>query len=168
MTYDVERLPWQPEKLYRNVKCDGCGAALAPVTPPLGDGAWLSLQPDDALEVRLVGGYGMAIDPIDESVDDLTLLFCQACLPRLCEQWPAFGRILMEGCSSTLGHHCSKERAFVWRDYSGCCSPVCRVQGCAVTSLSGEREVPGDRYSRPMGKCENGHKQACGWAWEYK
>lgn len=124
MSFEVEILPRHPEKIYRNVTCDGCGFALKNMGPIRDDpNEWEHLMPDDALILRLDGGYGMAIDPYgNTSQDELTKLLCGDCTRKLCEQWPAIAKTVQAHCSSTLGHYCSKERKFVWKKLSNCCS----------------------------------------------
>lgn len=97
MSFDVEHLQKQPEHVFRNVRCDGCNEPLQLVGEQAlarEDGSWPCLQPADALEVILDGGYGMAIDPIDTPELARTLLFCKACTAKLCTEWPAFARII--------------------------------------------------------------------------
>jgi hypothetical protein len=105
MSYDVVVVD-QPQKLYRNVRCDGCSAVLKHVEPSLvrDDGTWECLQPDDALVVCLNGGYGMAIDPcVGSTESELTQLFCGTCVKKLCTQWPSIARVVEKFCSSSLG-----------------------------------------------------------------
>lgn len=165
MPFDVEHLPKQPERLYRNVTCDGCGAALKPVYTDRDDGAWSCLQPDDALEIHLVGGYGMAVDPFDADRHELINLFCAACVQRLCAQWPSIAKIVQAHCSASLGHHCTKERAFVWRTYAACCGSLCAKCG-AYGSWQLGLETEGDIYSRRIVKCACGHVGPGKWEWE--
>lgn len=180
MSFDVEVVR-QPEKLYRNVKCSGCEVALTPVSGGIReDGAWEHLQPDDTLVLKLDGGYGMAIDPMGEaSESDLTILLCRNCTPKMCEQWPAIAKVVQEHVSSSLGHHCSKEKKFVWRPYSDCCYIYC--SNCGVSAMN-ERvwvEIPDelnpgytkyvehDRYHRWDVKCKKcGVEGPSVWGWE--
>lgn len=169
MSFDVERPKKQPAALYRNVKCDGCGEPLRNVGPSVeGSDAWPCLQPDDALILELVGGYGMAIDPFGDATDsDLAKIICGKCLPKLCEQWPCFMETIQKHCSSSLGHHCSKERKFVWRTYSDCCNSVCEKCGQHIGSFTGKRQDSTDEYSRPIGICYRcNHEGPCPRAWE--
>lgn len=160
MSFSVEIAPGTTARLYRNVTCDGCGASLKNAGLSLDDGAWECLQPDDGLEIHLVGGYGMAIDPCgDASEADLTKLFCGACTKKLCEQWPAIAEVVIEHCSPTIGHHCSKERTFAWRTYSGCCDAFCAKCGRRGSMYRG-LDVETDRYSRRVIDCSIG---GCGY-----
>ncbi len=110
---------------YRNVRCDGCNVELRPVTPTNEDGSWSSLQPDDALEIKLIGGYGMAIDPC-RTFEGETQVFCKDCVRKLCEQWPSIAKVVMEHCSSSLGHDCQLTKKFEWTPCNHC-DIYCRV-----------------------------------------
>lgn len=161
MTFKVETLPRQPKQKYYDVTCDGCNVEVKKVFSDE------YLQPDDCLILRLEGGYGMAIDPDgDGSSDPLyTKIFCKDCLMRLCEQWPTFQKTIENGCSSSIGHHCSKERKFVWKP--SCCHMYCKGCGRDGSYMVG-LENPDDIYSRRIVNCLTG----CGdvavgvWNWE--
>jgi len=163
MGFDVEILPRKPDKIYSNVTCDGCGKATKNISSDE------YLQPDDALILRLEGGYGMAIDPCcDNTLTDskYTKIFCKLCLKKLCEQWPTFLKTIQEGCSSSMAHHCSKVRSFIWEPIS-CCATYCNGCGRSGSYIVG-LEIEGDIYSRRVVNCLTG----CGlvapgiWSWE--
>jgi hypothetical protein len=171
MSFDVETLPRQPKKLYRNVKCDGCDIDLKWVGHPSDDPkVWEDyLQADDTLILNLEGGYSMAIDPCGDATEqELKILFCGKCTKKLCEQWPAIAKTVMKHCSSSLGHHCSKERKFVWRTCSDCCNTYCKEcgrSGCSQIGIEYDNDI---YYSRRIIDCSQG----CGyqgsgiWEWE--
>lgn len=56
MGFDVEYLGRQPEKLYSNFTCDGCGCKLDLVGPGQESGSTEYIQPDDTLQMKLEGG----------------------------------------------------------------------------------------------------------------
>ena len=88
MGYKTEkRTTTRETTVITGARCDSCGAELRPVRHMANeDGTWGSAQPDDALEVRLIGGYGMYFDA-DESP---LVVLCKSCADQLCEQWPVF------------------------------------------------------------------------------
>lgn len=113
MSFKAERLPRQPEYLYRDVRCDGCDAELELAVPfAREDGAWESLQPKGALEVRIGGGYGMAVDPIGEVPHKFIKLFCKACTGKLCAEWPCFEAAIKPKTRVTIAN----ERAVLFWD----------------------------------------------------
>ncbi len=156
------------KRMYANVACDGCGKALLPVAPDTvtTDGLWRYLQPLDTLELQLVGGYGMAIDPIDVGPDDLRQLFCVDCTKELCRHWPSIAVLVKRECSDSIGHHCSRERRFVWRSLSDCCTVYCdcgRFGSCFV-GVEDENDL---YYSRRIIDCLYCGRRGPGkWAWE--
>ena len=166
MGFDVEVMPRQPAKLYRNMTCDDCGCVLKPVYSGRDDGTAECLQPDDGLEIHLMGGYGMAIDPIHDATEqDLTILFCAKCTIKLAQLYPRIAECLKK--HGGLGHHCSKEKQYVWRTYSECCDSYCNSCGKFGSSSMG-MEVEDDLYSRSIISClDCGHEGPGLWAWEH-
>lgn len=112
---------------YRDVTCDACEAELTPVFPGHTDGeeAWESLQADKALFLRVDGGYGMFIDPIqarsgaDPEPKPLDFLLCQKCAIKLMDENPWLAPTLKRYIHSGIGHTCDDEK-FVWVPYSDC------------------------------------------------
>lgn len=178
MSFEVEHIR-APQKLYRNVKCSGCDAPLKPVFTDRDDGAWTHLQPDNALILLMDGGYSMAIDPCgDASESDLTIILCEKCIPKMCEQWPCIGRVVQVHISSSLGHDCAKEKKFVWRN-SKCCDihcPQCKSWAAndRIWETIPDEENPGytknvlhGPYHRWNIKCKKCEFQGPSvWAWE--
>lgn len=156
-----------PKKvMYRNVTCDGCGEALKQV-----DGVdsedWDFLQPDDALILYLDGGYGMFIDSIHASEEELTKILCCECAKKFWELFPKIGESLKKHLSASVGHKCSKYRKFVWRTISECCVSYCSKCGRDGTMIVG-REIDGDFYSHEIVNCITGCKYIGPgiWGWE--
>lgn len=156
------------EKLYYDVRCDGCNSLLRKICPRHdGEGeGWECLQADDALILNLEGGYGMVIDPVDASEDELKTIFCGECTRKLCNQWPAISKIVERNCSSSLGHKCSKERKFVWKSLTDCCYIYC--SNCGRSGSPYGLEDPEDIYSRRIVNCLTGCKNIRPgiWHWE--
>ena len=95
MSYEVVHVE-RNERVTRlkNVRCDGCEAELQHAMGEHGtdhDGYWRNLQANDALEITLEGGYGMYFDPFQRPDP---ILLCKTCADRLCEEWPAFKRLI--------------------------------------------------------------------------
>lgn len=173
MTFKAERVEVQTtvhKNVYKDVRCDGCNCELCYAAMPCeeDEGFWPGLQPEGALQIKLSGGYGMAIDSFGEDLtpDDLVKLFCSKCLEKLCAQWPCFASVVEAHCSSSIAHHCSKERKFVWRAVSECCSVYCAKCSQLATSFTGERQDDSDAYSRHVVACECGHEGPGTWGWE--
>lgn len=169
MGFEVETLPKHPEKIYRNLICDGCGSKLKNIQPVFDNtDGWSCLQPDDALILNLEGGYGMAIDPCHALEQELTKLFCGLCVQKLSQQWPCIAETIQNHCSTSLGHFCAKERQFVWRTLSHCCYVYCsRCGEFAGTRLN--LSDSSDRYSRIIINCSECGSSLPGlWSWEIK
>ncbi len=169
MPFDMDPQPQNPKFYYRN--CDGCDAPLKYVGPEAKDGAWTSLQADDALMIQLSGGYGMAIDPCMEPEPALTQLFCAKCCERLCAQWPSIARVIERHCSSSMAHHCTKTKSFVWTPSTHCdeyCS-ACGRWGANNRVWDYETSKPigcATWYDRPTIACECGVTALAVWDWE--
>lgn len=67
--------------------CVSCGTVLAPVF----ETAKETFQYDDALEIRLCGGYGMFFDNID---GDHHVFLCGVCARIVCGALPWFAKVL--------------------------------------------------------------------------
>ena len=71
--------------------CSNCTNYMPPVDPMQGefsDDGSVNLQRDNALEVRLTGGYGMFVD--DWETGPLNAILCHDCAVRLFNLFPAF------------------------------------------------------------------------------
>ncbi len=171
MTFDVEKSEKSREgKLYRNVRCDGCDEPLTMhrTSDEFPEGVWDSLQyAEKAILIELDGSYFMAIDPChEEDYADLTKIFCVKCLEKLCGQWPCFAKVIEDGCSSGVGHHCTKERKFIWSNNAHCCHDHCASCGILVSNdkiLLDEKDI----YSRKSTTCKCGVTAPCKWDWEF-
>jgi len=78
--------------------CDACGKTLEKVfedTPPE------VLQYDNALHIRIEGGYGEFIDAIDPNRDAYYSIICHECAHDLCEKVPWIGRWIQPDRSHT-------------------------------------------------------------------
>lgn len=112
---------------YLDVRCDSCKSELEPVFESHLDenGAWESLQANHALSVRVDGGYGMFIDPIeawsgaDPFAPPLDFLLCQRCVIKLMDENPWLAPTLTRYIDSHIGHTCDDEQ-FVWVPYNNC------------------------------------------------
>lgn len=62
--------------------CDNCDAIIDIIANSHGT---------DALELKLIGGYGMFIDPPNGAVD---VLFCKSCSKQLLEAFPCIDRLI--------------------------------------------------------------------------
>lgn len=72
----------------------------------------------------------------------------------------------MNHCSSSLGHHCCKEKKFVWRTLTNCCYDYCSNCG-SHGSLTHGLSVEDDIYSRRIVDCRHCGTVAPGvWSWE--
>lgn len=113
---------------YTDVRCDACGAELEPVFEAHVDenGAWESLQADKALFLRVDGGYGMFIDPIeawagvDPRPEPLDFMLCQKCVIKLMDENPWLSPTLKRYIHAGIGHVCDYDGEFVWVPYSNC------------------------------------------------
>jgi len=112
--------PFDQEKLDQpTAACYSCGAALEPV---FDDGENGTEQWDNALIVRLEGGYGMFIDPLAPEPADITkgeisrgecelkVVICHGCAHKACEQMPWLDRLI-----EPLNSHAHR----IGRDWSG-------------------------------------------------
>lgn len=172
MTFEIQtKSTSKVENVYHNMRCDGCDSLLKNSHRHALDGSDEyvcngALQPDDALILKLEGGYGCAIDPCcDTSKNQLFIkMFCKTCLKKLCEQWPTFQKTVETECSSSIGHNCSKLRKFVWEQ--PCCYGYC--EGCGrKESYTIGLEIDNDIFSRRIIKCFDCGLTAPGiWNWE--
>lgn len=82
MGYTVDRIP---ATVIGNVDavCDNCETKLE-INAHTNDAT-------DALELKLIGGYGMFIDPSSGAVD---VLFCKSCSKKLLEAFPCLDRLI--------------------------------------------------------------------------
>ncbi len=168
MGFTIEKFEPVPDRVYRDVTCDGCNRPLKPVDADSvnEDGSFNHLQLDNVLEIQLDGGYGMFIDPFNEvSKEELTILFCQECAIKLCFQWPVFFEKVKTCIGSNIGHECSKLKTFVFGSYD--CDthcPKCKRHICYHT---GDRENLEDKYSRQIGNCRKCvYTGPVLWGWE--
>ncbi len=164
MSFRTEPLPGVNTFRFVDMTCDGCNIAL----PTVCEDTDTQLQPDDALVIyvlRLVGGYGMAIDPGAEETRSLIKIFCKTCVQKLCEQWPTIAEVVQQNACSNIGHYCSKERRFVWRPLSGCCTTYCGSCG-RFGSLHKGLANPCDIYARWIVDCKCGWLGPARWQWE--
>lgn len=113
---------------YLDVACGACGVGLEPVFPGHvdGSGAWESLQADKALFIRVDGGYGMFIDPIevwsgtDPEPEPLDFLICKDCAVKLMAENPWLAPTLRRYIHSGVGHLCDFDDELVWVPYHDC------------------------------------------------
>lgn len=171
MPYDVEHVRVSPKK-YSNVRCCSCDIPLRNLnfdscdfsSPTTTSGY---LQPNDALIIKLEGGYGMMIDPFDETDDTLSVLLCRTCAIDLCEKCPPIKKIVQRNICSSIGHECTKERAFVWRPRN-CCRLSCASCSCSPGYFPDiKRENENDVYSAMIGTCSScKHYGRYDFAWE--
>lgn len=75
---------------YVDVRCSDCGKPLEPAFPE-DDKGWRHLQPKDGLVVAFEGGYGMYIDPVDDSPERVVL--CEECADELVNSKPYLAAI---------------------------------------------------------------------------
>lgn len=166
MTFEIDYVEdLQTKKVYKNVRCDGCDEPMKPVFTKE-DNVWNCLQPDDGLEIHLIGGYGMAIDPMNDPPEPIILL-CRKCVPILCEQWPAIAKIVKAHISCSLGHECSKEQKFVWRPLSPCCDiycPQCKVW--AANNWDQKQIDKREKYQPYDIICSCQYKGPANWGWQ--
>lgn len=87
-----------------NKSCDCCGNELKPVfTHEQAPDAKVTLQYEDALQINLVGGYGMYYDDLQIPIDNQRFIFCKDCADWLMEDFPAFKKVYeKEGTGGTL------------------------------------------------------------------
>lgn len=84
MTFSKEVINHEPTKRYWAMACDFCGRELPTVYASNDDGSSRCLQPEDALILRLEGGYGQSIDPCGHGTEeDLTMLICDPCIAKV-------------------------------------------------------------------------------------
>lgn len=113
------RLGITPEtRRYQDVRCDDCDRALELVGDPLEDGSWSCLQPDQGLELHVVGGYGMFIDLLMEHAPVVVL--CRDCAVRACEAFPWLKRAVAPRLHAGVGHECPLAGGLVWEPYWDC------------------------------------------------
>jgi hypothetical protein len=78
-------------RVYKDVivgaTCDHCGKELEPVF--LEGEHWIGRMAKDALDVRLIGGYGQYYDSLYGAVE---ILLCKECADKLIELFPCMGK----------------------------------------------------------------------------
>lgn len=163
MTFVVKEIETkQNVKVYGEYKCDGCYKDIKVTFCDQEVEYSRSFQPDDALIVKLDGGYGCAIDPMcEDDYKDLTKIFCKKCLKKLCLQWPTFFAVIRNGCSSTIGHHCSKTKKFSWKNSSNCCRTYCSKCGDSGGYYVQQNE--NGRYLKECYVCKTTNEFLFGW-----
>lgn len=83
--------------VYEKPRCAGCGEELVPVSDSIvgEDGTWDALWAKGGMVVAFRGGYGMAVDPIDEVDNDgLTAVLCGSCVDEMRDKLDWVRRIL--------------------------------------------------------------------------
>lgn len=135
MTYRLEVTPEQHR--YHDVSCDDCQRPLELVGTPNPDGSWGCLQPDQGLELHVIGGYGMFIDLMMEQAP--VIILCRDCAVRACETFPWLKRAVAPRLHAGVGHECALKNELVWESYWDCdCANVERERQQLADRLSAE------------------------------
>lgn len=116
MSYRLEVTP--DTHRYSDVCCDDCERPLELVGQPNVDGSWSCLQPDQGLELHVIGGYGMFIDLM--MVQAPVIVLCRDCAVRAAEAFPWLKRAVAPRLHAGVGHECPLAGALVWESYWDC------------------------------------------------
>lgn len=86
--------------VWTDVRCDECGVELKPVdiNNINEDGDWCCLQPEDALELEVVPGYGQYWDGSGEGEFDSNakILLCKDCADRVIAAMPRAAKRVLD------------------------------------------------------------------------
>jgi len=81
------------EECITNVTCDNCGIQLEKVFEDNKVDYWKNLQPKNALELRLIGGYGMYFDQLNGPTPPV--IFCKECTDKLIKLFPCLKQAMV-------------------------------------------------------------------------